>query len=129
HVAQAALYARGDAPAAITEAARGGDPLCRRAVETFCTLYGAEAGNLALKALSTGGVYVAGGIAPKILPELRDGRFRAAFLAKGRMRPLLEAIPVQVVLDLNTTVLGAAALAAGEATLLPQTRHTPATIP
>jgi len=129
HVAQAALYARGDAPAAITEAARGGDPLCRRAIETFCSLYGAEAGNLALKALSTGGVYVAGGIAPKILPELRDGQFRAAFLAKGRMRPLLEAIPVQVVLDPNTTVLGAAALAAGEATLLPQTRQTPATIP
>src|SRR6266851_4260350 len=129
HVAQAALYARGDAPAAISAAARGGAPLCRRAVETFCTLYGAEAGNLALKALSTGGVYVAGGIAPKILPELRDGRFRAAFLAKGRMRPVLEAIPVQVVLDPNTTVLGAAALAADEATLLPQTRHTPATIP
>ena len=109
--------------------AGGIDPVCRRALETFCGLYGAEAGNLALKALSTGGVYVGGGIAPKILPELQDGRFRAAFLAKGRMRPLLETMPVQVVLDPNTTVLGAAALAAGEATLLPQTRHTPATIP
>jgi glucokinase len=72
---------------------------------------------------------VAGGIAPKIVPELQDGRFRAAFLAKGRMRALLEAMPVQVVLDPNTTVLGAAALAAGAATLLPLTRHTPATIP
>src|SRR5207244_5728510 len=108
-VAEMVLYSRDDAPAAITESARSGDPLCRRAVETFCTLYGAEAGNLALKALSTGGVYVAGGIAPKILPELQDGRFRAAFLAKGRMRPLLEAMPVQVVLDQSTAVRGAAA--------------------
>jgi len=128
-VAELALRARGDAPAAITAAARAGDPLCKRALETFCALYGAETGNLALKALSTGGVYVAGGIAPKILPELQDGRFRAAFLGKGRMRPLLEAMPVQVVLDERITVLGAAALAAGSATLLPQTRHTPATIP
>jgi glucokinase len=128
-VAELALRARGDAPAAITAAARAGDPLCKRALETFCALYGAETGNLALKALSTGGVYVAGGIAPKILPELQDGRFRAAFLGKGRMRPLLEAMPVQVVLDERITVLGAAALAAGGATLLPQTRHTPATIP
>jgi glucokinase len=128
-VEHAALHARAEAPAAITAAARAGDPGCRRALETFCTLYGAEAGNLALKSLSTGGVFVAGGIAPKIVPELQDGRFRAAFLAKGRMRALLEAMPVQVVLDPNTTVLGAAALAAGAATLLPLTRHTPATIP
>jgi glucokinase len=128
-VADAVLYRRADAPSAITDASRAGDPVCRRAVETFCGLYGAEAGNLALKCLATGGIYVAGGIAPKLLPELRDGRFRAAFLAKGRMRPLLEAMPVQVVLDPNTTVLGAAALAANEATLLPQTRHTPAIIP
>ena len=129
HLAEVVLHRRGDAPATITEAARAGDPVCQRALETFCTLYGAEAGNLALKALSTGGVYVAGGIAPKVLPELWDGRFRAAFLAKGRMRSLLEAIPVHVVLDPNTTVLGAVALAADGATVLPQTRHTSATIP
>jgi glucokinase len=128
-VGEMVLYAREEAPAAITEAARAGDPVCRRSVETFCSLYGAEAGNLALKSLATGGVYVAGGIAPKLLPELQDGRFRAAFLAKGRMRPLLEAMSVHVVLDPNTTVLGAAALAADEATLLPETRHTPATTP
>ena len=125
-VAEMVFHAREEAPAAITEAARAGDPVCRRSVETFCGLYGAEAGNLALKSLATGGVYVAGGIAPKLLPELQDGRFRSAFLAKGRMRPLLEAMPVQVVLDPNTTVLGAAALAADGATLLPETRHTPA---
>ena len=68
-------------------------------------------------------------IAPKLLAELQDGRFRAAFLSKGRMRPLLEAMPVQVVLDPNTTVLGAAALAASQATLQAQTRHIPATTP
>lgn len=128
-VADAVQNRRGDAPAAVTDAARAGDAVCRHAVETFCSLYGAEAGNLALKSLATGGVYVAGGIAPKLIPELRDGRFRAAFFAKGRMRPLLEAMPVQVVLDPNATLLGAAAVAADEATVLPQTRHTPATIP
>jgi glucokinase len=74
-------------------------------------------------------VYVAGGIAPKVLPELQEGRFRAAFLSKGRMRPLLETMPVQVVLDATITVLGAAALAARRATLQPQTRHIAATTP
>jgi glucokinase len=128
-VGRAVLQSRDDAPAAVTDAARAGDPICRHAVETFCSLYGAEAGNLALKTLATGGVYVAGGIAPKLLSELRDGRFRAAFVSKGRMRPLLEAMPVQVVLDPNTTVLGAAALAASQATLQAQTRHVSATSP
>jgi glucokinase len=128
-VVRAVRDAREDAPAAISEASRTGDSVCRRAVETFCGLYGAEAGNLALKALATGGVYVAGGIAPKLLGELQEGRFREGFLSKGRMRPLLETMPVQVVLDPNTTVLGAAALAASQATLQSQTRHIPATIP
>ena len=117
------------APSAVTEAARGGDQVCRRALETFCSLYGAEAGNLALKALSTGGVYVAGGIAPRMMAELQDGRFRAAFLAKGRMRAVLEPMPVQVVLDPDTAVLGAAALAADDATFPPQTRPRSATTP
>ncbi len=103
---------RAEAPAVVTAQAREGDPLCQRALETFCSLYGAEAGNLAAKTLPTGGVYVAGGIAPRILPELSDGRFREGFLAKGRMRPLLERIPVQVVLDSNAGLLGAALLAA-----------------
>jgi glucokinase len=120
---------RGDAPPAVTDAARAGDSVCRRAVETFCSLYGAEAGNLALKTLATGGVYVAGGIAPKLLRELQDGRFREAFLSKGRMRPLLESMPVQVVLDPNSTVLGAAALAASQATLQAQAFHISATTP
>ena len=100
------------APAMVTEGAVAGDPLCKHALELFCKLYGAEAGNLALKTLSTGGVFVAGGIAPRILNFLKDGHFRDAFLDKGRMRPLLEQMPVQVVLDTNAGLLGAAALAA-----------------
>jgi glucokinase len=103
---------RANAPAVVTAQARAGDALCARTLKTFCSLYGAEAGNLALKTLASGGVYVAGGIAPKILPELSDGVFRDAFLDKGRMRPLLEAMPVQVVLDEEAGLLGAALLAA-----------------
>ncbi len=120
---------RANAPAAITAAARGGDPLCRHVVELFCKLYGAEAGNLALKTLATGGVFVAGGIAPKILDSLADGRFREAFFDKGRMRTMLEQMPVQVVLDPDAGVLGAAILASREGQLAPQTRHTETTSP
>ncbi len=100
------------APAVVTELARAGEPVCQRALRLFCRAYGAEAGNLALKLLPTGGVFVAGGIAPRILPELTDGVFRQAFLDKGRMRRLLEAMPVHVVLDPLTPLYGAAALAA-----------------
>src|SRR5438132_680282 len=120
-------HGRGAAPAAISAAAAAGDPLCRQVVELFCKLYGAEAGNLALKTLATGGVYVAGGIAPKILDFMKDGRFRAAFFDKSRMRPILERMPVQIVLDTRAGVLGAATLAAREAQLSPQTRSSPST--
>src|SRR5262249_61089399 len=98
-------------PAAITSGAGAGDALCRHALELFCKLYGAEAGNLALKTLSTGGVFVAGGIAPRIVEHLKDGKFREAFFDKGRMRPLLEQMPVQVVTNTEAGLLGAAALA------------------
>ena len=113
---------RPDAPPTVSAAAAAGDPLCRDALQLFCALYGAEAGNLALKALATGGVFVGGGIAPKILPFITDGRFREAFFAKGRMRPLLEQIPVRIVLDNKVGLLGAAALAARPAQPAPQTR-------
>ena len=109
------LAARDDrkrAPAAVTDAAAAGDPLCRQALQLFCSLYGAEAGNLALKTLPAGGLFVAGGIAPRILDSLKDGRFREAFLSKGRMRPVLEQIPVQIVLNTDVGLLGAASLAA-----------------
>jgi glucokinase len=126
---EAIAHDRRNAPPVVTRKAGEGDPLCRAAVQLFCELYGAEAGNLALKALATGGVYVAGGIAPKILDFMIDGRFREAFCAKGRMRPLLERIPVQIVLDGKAGLLGAAALAARAALLASQTRHQKATDP
>ena len=83
-------------------------PLCEQALGVFVSLYGAEAGNLALKTLATGGVFVAGGIAPKILPRLTDGTFLQAFLGKGRLRSVLEAIPVRVVVSDTVALLGAA---------------------
>ena len=105
---------------AITRGAREGTcPACSETLERFCRLLGAEAGNLALKVLATGGVWVGGGIAPDILDELRDGPFVEAFLAKGRMRHVLEPIPVRVILFEKTALRGAARfaarLAAGEA--------------
>lgn len=83
-------------------------PLCEQALRLFVSLYGAEAGNLALQTLATGGVFVAGGIAPKILPALTDGAFLEAFLRKGRFRAVLEAVPVRVVVSDTIALLGAA---------------------
>jgi glucokinase len=82
--------------------------LCMLALERFVSLYGAEAGNLALKVLATGGVFVGGGIAPKILPKLQEPAFLEAFLDKGRYRKLMESIPVKVLLNDRTALLGAA---------------------
>lgn len=105
--------AKGDPSAAVTEVGlRGASPLCVAALDLFATLYGAEAGNLALKLFATGGVYLGGGIAPKILPKLREPAFAAAFTGKGRMRPLMEAIPVRVVLNGQVALVGAARRAA-----------------
>lgn len=101
-----------DHGAAIGEAGtKGTDPAARAAVERFVRFYGAEAGNLALKSIPRGGVYVAGGIAAKILPRVREG-FLPAFLDKGRMRPLLETIPVHIILDGDVGLRGAAAASA-----------------
>lgn len=90
----------------------GRDGLCAQALDLFCSIYGAEAGNLALKVVARGGVYVAGGIAPKILKKLQEGAFMKAFLDKGRLRHVLEATPVRVVLNPEVGLLGAAAIAA-----------------
>lgn len=99
----------GDAAAAITNAALSGrDETCVETLHRFVRLYGAEAGNLALKIMSRGGLYLGGGIAPKILPLLQDGAFLDAFLNKGRMRPLLEAMPVKVILNDRAALLGSA---------------------
>ncbi|HKH46288.1 MAG TPA: glucokinase [Thermoanaerobaculia bacterium] len=82
--------------------------LCARALRIFAAVYGAVAGNLALTGTATGGVWLGGGIAPKILPRLTDGLFIQTFLAKGRFVPFLERIPVRVILNDKTAMLGAA---------------------
>jgi glucokinase len=101
--------AEGDPGVVISEIGLvGGDPLCTQALDLFCALYGAEAGNLALKAFAVGGVYIGGGIAPKILPKLQDGTFTSAFADKGRFGELLQSIEVKVALNLRTPLIGAA---------------------
>jgi glucokinase len=108
----ARFAAAADPAAAVTAAALDGScERARLAVERFCGIYGAEAGNLALKALAVGGVFVGGGIAPRIRPLLRDGRFVSAFGDKGRLAPLVASIPVHVILDDHTALWGAAAVA------------------
>ena len=98
----------GDRAAAISAAAFDGDcPICERALEIFVSIYGAEAGNLALKCLPAGGVYIGGGIAPKILAKLLDGTFMHAFADKGRFTSLLSDMPVYVVQS-GTALRGAA---------------------
>jgi glucokinase len=82
-------------------------PLCGQALDLFVSLYGAEAGNLALRALATGGIYLGGGIAPKIVERLCRPAFMLAFTNKGRLSPLLETIPVRVILNDRTALLGA----------------------
>jgi glucokinase len=109
----AAAMKQGDAAAAISRAAMAGtDPLAEQALDLWISVYGAEAANLALKAMSTGGLFLAGGISPKILSRLQGPLFMQAFLDKGRMRPLLESIPVQVVTNDKAGLLGAARCAA-----------------
>lgn len=102
----------GDPAAAISDFALAHrDPLASAALDLFVAAYGAEAGNLALKILASGGVYVAGGIAPKIVERLEDGGFMRAFLNKGRFAGLLSGIPVQVVLNPQVGLLGAEVVA------------------
>ena len=100
---------QGDAAAEIAEAALNKrDAVCVEAMDWFVRLYGAEAGNLALKVMSRGGLYLGGGIAPKILPLLQNGGFLDSFFSKGRMRPLLEAMPVKVILNDRAALYGPA---------------------
>jgi len=102
-----------DPSAVVTEmglAAR--DPMCAKALDVFVSVYGAEAGNLALKAMAAGGVLVGGGIAPRIIDRLRAGGFVAAFRDKGRLSGLMEAIPIRVALNPRAPLLGAARVAA-----------------
>jgi glucokinase len=84
------------------------DALCTEALGLFCRVYGAEAGNFAMRFLAVGGVFLGGGIAPKILPALERGDFLAAYTNKGRFTPLMQSIPVLVCLNPKTALLGAA---------------------
>lgn len=101
---------RTEDPAAVISASaiEGRDPGCVRALELFTAIYGAEAGNLALKYLAIGGVYLCGGIAPKILPFLQRGGLVEAFLDKGRLRSTLERIDIRVSLNPSAALIGAA---------------------
>lgn len=101
-----------NAAAAISKAAlerrcRG----CIEALDIFVAAYGAEAGNLALRSVATGGLFVGGGIAPKILPALTDGRFIRAFQDKGQFRELLANVPISIILNPQAGLLGAAVAA------------------
>ena len=93
----------------------GSSEICAETLRIFASAYGAEAGNVALKVLAMGGIYLGGGIAPKILKTMQNGEFAKAFLDKGRLSPLLEAIPVRVILDDTCALLGAAAYAEARA--------------
>jgi glucokinase len=107
--ALATRIAAGDAAGVIAAAALAGEyPICVAALETFASIYGAAAGNLALRGFTVGGLYVGGGIAPKILPKLTDGRFVEAFLAKGRYADFLREIRVAVALNSKAPLIGAA---------------------
>jgi glucokinase len=86
----------------------GSSAICVQALNLFVSAYGAEAGNLALRGKATGGVYIGGGIAPKILAKLKDGTFMRAFLDKGRYRELLSDMPVRVILNDQAALQGAA---------------------
>jgi glucokinase len=100
------------APIISRAALDGSSELCVRSLDLFISLYGAEAGNLTLKLMATGGLYIGGGIAPRIIGKLREPTFWTAFTTKGRLSPLLEATPVRVIMNDQTALLGAARLAA-----------------
>ena len=105
-------FAAEDDAAVISEhAARGSCPVCVKALDMFAAVYGAEAGNLALQIVATGGVYVTGGIGPKNLAKMTDGTFKQAYTTKGRFSNLVASIPVRLVLNKHVGLMGAAAAA------------------
>lgn len=103
----------GNPAAEIAEAGlKGQADIAKQALDIFASIYGAEAGNLALKALSLDGVYIGGGIAPKLITKLHDGMFMKAFTNKGRYKRMMTNIPVNVVMNPHTALIGAASVAA-----------------
>ena len=117
--------AKGDPPAVISKSAlEGTSEICVQALDIFVSLYGAEAGNLALKMLATGGAYVGGGIAPKIIRKLSSTAFMKSFTEKGRIAGVLKEIPVRVITNDKTALLGAGRVAAQWLTKAPE-HHAP----
>ncbi len=118
-----------DPNAVITEMALAAkSELCVKALDMFVSVYGAEAGNLALKVLSVGGVYVGGGIAPRILEKLKDGTFMKAFTDKGRLSQLLINMPVRIILESRAALMGAAAYAEARAAEISGVSHRAASV-
>jgi glucokinase len=110
---------QGDPSAVISQRGMDGkSELCARTLDLFVTLYGAEAGNLALKLMASRGVFVGGGIAPKILSRMQNGLFVQAFAEKGRFENLLRSIPIRVLLNDEAALLGAARYAGLQAGLI-----------
>lgn len=102
----------GDPAAEIAQAGlQGQAEIAKQALDLFASIYGAEAGNLALKALSLDGVYIGGGIAPKLITKLQDGTFMKAFTNKGRYKRLMTQIPVKIIMNQQTALIGAASVA------------------
>ncbi len=99
------------APAISDAALTGSDPVATEALDLFISLYAREAGNQALKLMATGGVFLGGGIAPKLLPRIKQGDFLATFHDKGRMRALMESMPVHIILNEMTALMGSARFA------------------
>jgi glucokinase len=107
----AAFASEDDAAVISRHAQANDDPVAVKAMDMFVSIYGAEAGNLALQIIATGGVYVAGGIGPKNLSKMTDGTFRAAYTRKGRFSDLVASIPVRMATNKNVGLIGAAAAA------------------
>jgi len=109
----AAEISQGNPPAVITHAAlEGKSNLCVQALDLFVNYYGMEAANLALKFLAVGGIYLGGGIAPKIAAKLQNGKFMDAFVRNARLGNILKLVPVHVILNDKTALFGAARHAA-----------------
>jgi glucokinase len=112
-VSEALQDAADPTPIIVQRAMTGESELCIATLNTFVSILGAEAGNLALKLMATGGIYLGGGIPPKILPKLKDGTFMASFVNKGRFAELLARMPVYVILNEATALFGAACYGLG----------------
>jgi len=112
-----------------TCAEEGSSDICVETMNIFAAAFGAKAGNLALTLLSAGGIYLGGGIAPKVLKVMSNGKFTEAFLDKGRMTPILHSVPVRIILDDTCALLGAAAYAEARAAELSGRSERAASLP